>query len=246
MSGNGCRWRRAGRRIRTERWRGKGAEGQRGKGAKGQRGNVAAAGSAGADGPPKFVITTVAGTGKAGFSGDGGPATAAQINGPSCVAMDGAGQIYFVDARNNRVRRVRTDGTIETVVGTGATEMQQGELPATQTNLLEPYGLHVDGDGNVYVFSGGHSKLFKVGTDGVARVIAGTGERGYSGDSGPATAAQLAARTPTAGSVTAAQAVIDEGEWLVVRYIEEGSGWVAGDRLHTEIHYVDGLGTQAA
>ncbi len=145
-----------------------------------------------ADPPPQFIITTIAGTGKAGFSGDGGPATAAQINGPSCVAMDATGQLYFVDARNNRVRRVKTDGTIETIAGTGATEPQRGELPATQTNLLEPYGLHVDLDGNLYVFSRGHSKLFKVGTDSVARVIAGTGERGFSGDGGPATAAQLA------------------------------------------------------
>ena len=153
---------------------------------------LTAAIAASADAPPKFVITTVAGTGKAGFSGDGGPATAAQINGPSCVAMDGAGQIYIVDARNNRVRRVHTDGTIETVVGTGATEMQQGEFPAAQTNLLEAYGLHVDREGNLYVFSRGHSKLFKVGEDGIAKVIAGTGERGYAGDGGPATAAQLA------------------------------------------------------
>ncbi len=147
---------------------------------------------ASADEPPRFVITTIAGTGKAGFSGDGGPAASAMINGPSCVDVDSAGQIYFVDARNNRVRRVRTDGTIETFAGTGETAPQTGVHLASRTNLLEPYGLHVDRDDRLYVFSRGHSKLFRVDSDGVARVIAGTGERGYSGDGGPATGAQLA------------------------------------------------------
>ena len=140
---------------------------------------------------PAFNIITVAGTGKAGFSGDGGPATQAQISGPSCVAFDSVGRLYFVDARNNRVRRVGTDGVIETVLGTGEKGFQRETLPATQTNLVEPYGLHVDRHDNLYVFSRGHSKLFKVGPDGIAQVIAGTGRQGFSGDGGPATEAQL-------------------------------------------------------
>lgn len=145
-----------------------------------------------ADAPPTFTITTVAGGNKAGFSGDGGPARAAQLYGPSCVALDSKGNLYIADLRNGRVRRVRPDGVIETVIGTGVWDLQEGDTrPALETNLVQPYGLTVDAADNLYVISRGHSKVFKVTPDGVAHRIAGTGERGFSGDGGSAIDAQI-------------------------------------------------------
>ncbi len=139
-----------------------------------------------------FSITTIAGGNKAGYSGDGGPARAAQLNGPSCAAVDSRGNVYIADCRNNRVRRVRADGAIETAIGTGATDLQAGDArPAIETNLVQPYGLCVDSQDNLYVISRGHSKLFKVGADGIAHRIAGTGTGGFSGDGGSSIDAQI-------------------------------------------------------
>jgi len=142
---------------------------------------------------PMFTITTVAGGNNAGFSGDGSPARTAQLNGPSCVAVDSKGRLYIADCRNNRVRRVRADGTIETVMGTGAEELSPAEArPALETNLSSPYGLTVDSADNLYVISRKHSVVYKVTPDGIAHRIAGTGVAGFSGDGGPAVNAQVA------------------------------------------------------
>ncbi|MEX2015402.1 MAG: NHL repeat-containing protein [Candidatus Hydrogenedentales bacterium] len=143
--------------------------------------------------PPQFTISTIAGTGKqAGFAGDGGPAPAAQLNKPTAVAVDSAGNVYIADHENGRVRKVSMDGTITTVMGTGNSEMQQEDvLPAIETNLTRAYGIAVDFDDNLYVISRGHHKLFKVTADGTATRIAGTGTPGFSGDGGPAAQAQL-------------------------------------------------------
>lgn len=136
--------------------------------------------------PPVFTITTVAGGNKAGFSGDGGAARAAQLNGPSCVALDSKGNLYIADLRNARVRRVRPDGVIETVMGTGVEDFVPGEArPALETNLSSPYGLTVDAADNLYVISRKHSAAYRVGADGLAHRIAGTGVGGHSGDGGP-------------------------------------------------------------
>lgn len=152
------------------------------------------AGAWAADAAPAFTITTVAGGNKAGFSGDGGQGRAAQLNGPSCVALDSKGNAYIADLRNARVRRLRPDGVIETVMGTGVEAFQPGDeaRPALQTNLSSPYGLTVDAKDKLYVISRKHSVVYRVGTDGVAHRIAGTGVGGYSGDGGPATQAQIA------------------------------------------------------
>lgn len=146
-----------------------------------------------ADSPPVFTITTVAGGNKAGFSGDGGPARAAQLNGPSCVALDSKGNLYIADLRNARVRRVGPSGTIETVMGTGSEELIPGDARAAlDTTLASPYGLTVDASDNLYVISRKHSIVYRVGEDGIAHRVAGTGVGGFSGDGGPAVEAQIA------------------------------------------------------
>jgi sugar lactone lactonase YvrE len=100
---------------------------------------------------PDLIITTFAGTGRAGFSGDGGPATQAQLNSPMGVAVDGAGNVYIADRQNHRVRRVGSDGIITTFAGTGRSGYSGDGGPATQADLDPPSDLVVDTKGYVYI-----------------------------------------------------------------------------------------------
>jgi serine/threonine-protein kinase len=134
------------------------------------------------------TITTIAGTGTVGFSGDGGPATSAQFNGLTDVAVDAKGNIYIADFTNGRVRKIAPDGTITTFAG-GATGVPVGTgngLPATQAMLIGPSRVTVDKDGNVYISDSGSQRVARVGTDGVFRTVAGgtTILGGFSGDGG--------------------------------------------------------------
>jgi sugar lactone lactonase YvrE len=140
---------------------------------------------------PRFTISTVAGTGKRGMSGDGGPATDALIERPTAVALDSKGNLYIANEQIPRVRMVTPKGIITTVVGTDRTDVQDGDRPADETNLSNAYGIATDLDDNLYVLSRGHAKIFRVGADGIARHIAGTGVSGFSGDGGPALKAQI-------------------------------------------------------
>jgi len=140
---------------------------------------------------PRFLMTTVAGTGMPGFGGDGGPATEASIGNPTAVALDSRGNLYIADVYNERIRRVDRSGIISTVMGTGSTDPQTEDLPAIETNLSSAYGIATDSRDNLYVLSRLHGKVFKVRPDSIARRIAGTGERGFAGDGGPALEAQI-------------------------------------------------------
>ena len=139
------------------------------------------------------TISTFAGTGGAGFSGDGGPATSARVGTPYGVAVDGQRNVYISDRYNNRVRKVSPGGTITTFAGTGA--YGSGSFgdggPATSAQLRNPYGVAVDGQGNVYIADHGHSRVRKVNPGGTITTFAGTGVPGFSGDGGRATAAKL-------------------------------------------------------
>jgi len=132
------------------------------------------------------VITTVAGDGTFGFSGDNGPATSAQLNGPVCVAVDSAGNLYIADQPNQRIRKV-SNGLITTVVGGGASIGDNG--PATNAQFA-PSGIAVDIAGNLYIADWEQNRIRKV-TNGVIATVAGNGTQGFSGDNGPATSAQL-------------------------------------------------------
>jgi uncharacterized protein YjiK len=132
------------------------------------------------------VITTVAGNGTAGFSGDGGPATSAQLNTPYGVAVDAAGDLYIADSYNGRIRKV-SNGTITTVAG-GGSPGDNG--PATSAELLGPYGVAVAAAGNLYIGDAGNCLIRKV-SNGLIATVAGNGTCGYSGDNGPATSAEM-------------------------------------------------------
>ncbi|HTT60617.1 MAG TPA: SMP-30/gluconolactonase/LRE family protein [Bryobacteraceae bacterium] len=137
------------------------------------------------------VISTVAGNGHPGFSGDGGPASAAQLNQPYDVALDAAGNLYIADYGNQRVRVVGTDGNIHTVAGNPTGSSGDGG-PATGATLLGPRNLATDAAGDLYISEFDGHRVRRVGPDGTISTVAGTGVAGFSGDGGPATGAQVA------------------------------------------------------
>src|SRR5207253_1860317 len=152
-----------------------------------------------------YVITTAVGTGAKGFAGDGGPATTALLNGPFDVAFDGAGNLYFSDTFNHRIRRVDArSGIITTVAGNGEGGYGGEDGPAVHASLNEPHGIAIGRrgnplgaravklgpDGTVYILERQGSSLRSVDpATGIITTVAGTGARGYSGDGGPALAA---------------------------------------------------------
>jgi uncharacterized protein (TIGR03437 family) len=136
-------------------------------------------------------ISTLAGTCTAGFSGDGGPAAAAQLNQPYGVAVDTAGNVYIADYGNSRVRRIATDGTISTVAGNGQAGLAADGVPAASSPLLTPRNVAVDSSSNLYISEFAGQRVRKVTLDGTATTVAGIAIAGYGGDSGPATSAQL-------------------------------------------------------
>ncbi len=135
------------------------------------------------------IISTVAGNGTLGFSGDGGPATSAQFNYPYRVACDGRGNLYISD--DQRIRKVDTSGIINTVAGNGTKGFSGDGGPATAAQLNTPHAVAFDKSGNMYIADYDNYCIRKVDTSGIISTVVGTGTSGYSGDGGPATAAQI-------------------------------------------------------
>lgn len=134
------------------------------------------------------ATTTVAGTGEAGFSGDGGPADAAQLRQPHSIAFDDRGTLLVCDIGNGRIRRVdMASGTIDTLSGTGERVQTPDDGPLAGTPLRGPRSIDTDDDGNAYLVLREGNAVFQLDLrGGRLRRIAGTGETGYSGDGGPA------------------------------------------------------------
>ena len=141
------------------------------------------------------VITTIAGTGITGYTGDGGPAAKAQLNFPSGLAIDARGVVFVADSGNNAVRRIDTDGTITTVAGVGRDGYSEDGGAANKSELSNPVDLALGEDGDIYVAEYGTSRIRRIDPAGVLTTVAGTGDEGFAGDGGPATSAQIA--TPT-------------------------------------------------
>jgi hypothetical protein len=140
---------------------------------------------------PGGTITTVAGTGTPGFSGDGGPATAAKISNPNGVAVTSDGGFLIGDTQNRRVRRVAAGGTITTVAGTGANGMSGDGGPATAAKIAAPEGVATTPDGGFLFADTPNNRVVRVSPGGTLTTVAGTGSAGPTGDGGPAAAAQL-------------------------------------------------------
>ncbi len=135
------------------------------------------------------VLTVVAGNGTAGFSGDNGLATNAQLSFPEGVAVDSAGNLYIADQANSRIRKV-TNGVITTFAGGGSTSVIGYTGPATNAQLITPWGVGVDSAGNVYIAETELSLVLKV-SNGVMSTVAGGSFGPGTGDNGPATSAEL-------------------------------------------------------
>jgi hypothetical protein len=146
------------------------------------------------------TITTVAGNGTAGYTGDAGPATSAELNEPNGVAVDSSGNLYIADALNFVIRKTTASGTMSTFVGTG-----QG--------INGAHGLALDAAGNLYVANQISNQVFKVTPSGTLTIFAGSavGISGYLGDGGPATSAELSAPQGVAVDASGNVYIVDTG-----------------------------------
>ncbi|GHC84167.1 NHL repeat-containing protein [Streptomyces flavofungini] len=140
---------------------------------------------------PNGIITTVAGTGEAGYISDGGPAVATRLNQPVDVAIDGEGNLYIADIYNNRVRKVSPSGIITTVAGNGEAGYVSDGGPAIATRLHHPHGVALDREGNLYISEWSGHRVRKVNRSGIITTVAGNGTAGYVSDGGPAIATRL-------------------------------------------------------
>ncbi len=137
------------------------------------------------------IITTVCGNGTAGYSGDGGQATNAELYYPTGVAFDAAHNLHIVDFYNNRIRKITTTGIITTVAGTGTAGFSGDGGQATAAELNNPTAISFDASGNLYIADRINYRIRKVNSLGIITTVAGGVTQGYSGDGGPATAAEL-------------------------------------------------------
>jgi hypothetical protein len=152
------------------------------------------------------TITTIAGTGTAGYTGDSAVATAAQLNHPAGVAIDSAGDLFIADTGNNVIREVLPSGVIVTAAGTGSSGYTGDNGAGFNATLNAPSGLAVDSFGNLYIADAGNNVVRELSVLGTMTTIAGNGTSGYSGDNGSAIVAQL--KAPNGVSVDNAGNVI--------------------------------------
>jgi len=173
------------------------------------------------------IISTVAGTGEAGFSGDGGPATLAQLQRPHSIAFDPDGQLLICDIGNHRIRRVNpATGIIETWGGTGEREPTPDGAPLAGTPLNGPRAMASDPDGNLYLALREGNAIYRI--DLAAQTIhhiAGTGEQGYTGDGGPAVLATLAG--PKGLAFADDKLYVADTENHVIRMVDVSTGLIS-------------------
>ena len=197
------------------------------------------------------IVSTIAGTGVAGFTGDGGPASAAEINSPRAPSYDSLGNLYFVDTSNHRVRKIdKTTGIITTVVGSGGFAAQNQGCgnggysgdggPATSATLQCPLGMAIDANDNIYIADYLNSAIRKVDAKTqIITTVVGTGTPGYTGDNGPASAATLS--YPDRVSVNGAGNLfisdtgnnvvrrVDAGTQIITTFVGSGAFGFSGD-----------------
>jgi len=139
------------------------------------------------------ILVVLAGTSRAGYSGDGGQAVNAQLSAPVGLAVDAAGDVFIADAGNNRIREIAVGGIITTVAGNGVPGFAGDGGPAVSAELSGVAGVAVDAAGNLFIADSGNNRIRKVTPAGIITTVAGNGKSTASGDGGPATSAQLSA-----------------------------------------------------
>ncbi|MBS12768.1 MAG: hypothetical protein CME19_14330 [Gemmatimonadetes bacterium] len=140
---------------------------------------------------PEGKIQTIAGNGQRIFSNDGGLATESGLMAPSAVAVDGRGNVYFSEWTGHRVRKIGTDGRLTTLAGNGESGYVGENLTATETSLWSPSKIFLDGKGNLYIAEWGANRIRVVNSEARISTVAGNGDKGFSGDGGPATDASM-------------------------------------------------------
>lgn len=163
------------------------------------------------------IITTLAGTGTAGYSGDGGFATAAQLNAPSGLALDSRGNLYLADTQNHLIRKI-TQGVISTVAGTGTPGYSGDYKTASRAQLNQPTALAVDEEDNLYIADTGNSLIRKLNPRGIITTVAGTGQTGRAEDGILATRAVL--NRPEGIAVIGKQLFIADTQNSVIRVVD--------------------------
>jgi sugar lactone lactonase YvrE len=194
---------------------------------------LVAAGSSVRSISPTGVITTVAGGGKPGYSGDGGPATKAALNGASGVSVDPAGDVYIADSNNNAIRKIDAAGVIHTVAGNHTAGFSGDGGPATSASLRSPSNVLVDAAGDLYISDSYNWRVRKVDSTGTINTYAGDGLDGATGSGGPAIGAAI-------GYPVGLR--LDAGKL----YISTGLGFIWAVDLNTQIiNIVAGTGVGA-
>jgi uncharacterized protein (TIGR03437 family) len=194
----------------------------------------------------QYVINTYAGNRTAGFSGDGGAPTSAQLDLPLGLALDSSGNLYIADSTNQRIRKI-SGGTITTVAGNGTGGYSGDGKAATSAELLYPSGVAVDSSGNIYIADTFNHVIREVTTNGDINTIAGDNTGGYTGDTGAATAAELEFPTSVAVDSSGNVYIADSGN-NVIREVSGGIintviGTVPNQQLNDPVSILlDGLG----
>ena len=193
---------------------------------------------------PTRTVTTVAGTGTLGATGDNGQAAAATIANPAAVAYDATGNLYIADAQNQVIREVSKAGVITVVAGTEATEGYSGDGgPATSATLDTPTGVAVDTNGNIFIADSHNHRIREV-SSGTITTIAGTGTAGFSGDGAAATAAQLALPSSVAVDSSGNVYIADTNNQRIRKITGTTISTIAGDG--EELFAGDGAAATAA
>ena len=171
------------------------------------------------------VITTVAGTGIFGYTGDGGPAIDATMRNPKGLSVDGAGNVYFAENQSHVIRRIDAQtGIITTVAGNGTAGFGGDGGPATQASMFGPNGLFVDQPGNILIADQGNNRIRRVDAQtGIIQTFAGNGASGFSGNGGPATQAALSVPTGVCADLDGNVYIADFGNFRI-RRVDAGTG----------------------
>jgi sugar lactone lactonase YvrE len=191
------------------------------------------------------TLVIIAGTGDAGYGGDGGLAINAQLNGPYSVAVDALGLVYIADQTNSRIRRINLVGTIDTVAGTGADGYNGDGQAANSATLSYPYGVAVGPQGLLYIADYYNNRIRRINADGTIATVAGTGARGYAGDGGPAIDAVIHLPHSIAFDASGQLYIADSFNSLVRRVKSDGTiETVAGDGAEG-LNYPFGVGVDS-
>src|ERR1022692_4459269 len=180
---------------------------------------------------PGGPATRVAGNSASpGYSGDGGPATSAQFSNPQGPAIDGAGNLYVADSGNGTIRRIGPNGVITSLILNGSSAYFGVRSPLLNPSLDYPTAVAVDGSGNLYIAENMSNRVRRIGANGTIITVAGTSVAGYSGDGGPAPAAQLNSPNGISLDATGALYIADTNNYVIRRVAPNGTiTTVAGD-----------------